>query len=98
MIDLLNEHLLPLKDIANVLPRRKGKKISFSTIWRWAERGLRGVKLETIRCGGTLYTSTEALHKFAEALTTGQPMRVRTSKQRQRAVDAAEAQLKKAGF
>jgi hypothetical protein len=68
-IDLLVESTIPLKEAANVLPRRNGKRINFSTLWRWSMRGVRGVKLETLRIGGTLATSHEALQRFADALT-----------------------------
>jgi len=55
MIDLQTETVLSFKDAADRLPRRRqGKKPHIATIYRWAMRGCRGVKLETLRVGGTL--------------------------------------------
>lgn len=72
MIDLLTEDVLSLAQAADqsVLPRRRGgKRPHASTLYRWATVGCRGVKLETIRFGGTLCTSLEALQRFTAALT-----------------------------
>ncbi|NUP96415.1 MAG: DUF1580 domain-containing protein [Planctomycetaceae bacterium] len=33
---------------------------------RWALHGVRGVRLETVRIGGSVYTSREALSRFIE--------------------------------
>ncbi len=39
-----------------------------ATIWRWATRGVNGVKLETIRLGGgKLWSSEQALTRFIAA-------------------------------
>ena len=43
--------------------------MSISAAYRWCQRGLRGVKLETIRVGGALITSREAVQRFANQLT-----------------------------
>jgi hypothetical protein len=53
---------------------RGGQPPSPATLWRWAARGLRDrtgqlVRLETLRVGGTLATSDEALARFFEALS-----------------------------
>jgi hypothetical protein len=37
-------------------------------LWRWAARGIRGVRLEVVRVGGTTWTSVEALGRFFAAL------------------------------
>lgn len=68
-IDIANEQLLTLKDASSKLPRKNGKKIHHSTIFRWAQRGRRGIRLETIRLGRTIWTSLEALQRFADRLT-----------------------------
>jgi hypothetical protein len=65
-----DEELFALRDAAKFLPlRRCGKQAHPVTLTRWAARGLRGVKLEVLRIGGTLYTTKEALQRFFEALT-----------------------------
>ena len=69
MIDLTAETVLSLTEAAKTLPKRRaGKRPHVATLYRWAKRGLRGVKLETIQVGGTLCTSTEALQRFFEQL------------------------------
>lgn len=68
-IDLQNEHLLTLPEVAGVLPRRNGKNIHATTIWRWTKRGRCRVRLESVRIGGTLYSSREALQRFATRLS-----------------------------
>lgn len=70
MIDIATEELLTLKDACHLLPRRRrGRKPSFSTIWRWALHGVRGVQLETLRVGSTLCTSRESLQRFFAKLS-----------------------------
>jgi hypothetical protein len=69
-----------------------------STIYRWATAGVAGVKLETIRVGGTLCTSFEALQRFFERLTEGNSVRPQTTRQRQREIATAEAELEQAGI
>ena len=48
---------------------RPGKKLSFSTLWRWATKGIRGHRLEVLRVGGALCTSEAALKRFFAKLT-----------------------------
>ena len=71
MIDIQSEELITLSEAAKFVPRRRrGRKVSTSTIYRWASKsGLRGVRLSTIRAGGALCTSVEALQRFFDALT-----------------------------
>lgn len=73
MIDLATENLIPLNEVPKLLPRRRtGRPIHLSAIYRWRQKGIRGIRLETTTLGGTTYTSKEALARFAEALT-GRP-------------------------
>jgi len=70
MIDLRTETILTLAEAASRLPKRRaGKKPHVATLYRWASRGLRGVKLEMLQVGGTTCTSVEALQRFFDALT-----------------------------
>jgi len=71
MIDLLEDSdLLTLREASKILPcGRNGKKPHISTLWRWATHGLHGVKLETVRRGGTVYTSCAALRRFFSELS-----------------------------
>lgn len=76
MINIQLETVVSLSDAANLpqLPRRRcGKRIHSSTIFRWCQKGIRGVRLETIRVGGTLCTSIEAIQRFCNRLTHDAP-------------------------
>lgn len=64
-ISIDSETLLSFPEAARRYPGRP----HVSTIFRWAQRGVRGVTLETILCGGRRFTSSEALQRFAEAVT-----------------------------
>jgi hypothetical protein len=102
-IIVAEELTFPLLDTPKHVPlRRGGKKLHQNTAFRWAKDGVRGVKLETIRIGGTLCTSVEALQRFFERLsaTDGRPEAapsIRTPAARARAIAKAEAELGKLG-
>ena len=65
-INTRTEDILPLADAARrcVPLRSNGRRPSYQSVWRWATKGLRGVKLETVSVGGTLYMSRDALERF----------------------------------
>jgi hypothetical protein len=66
-IDPEKHQLLTLAQVTRLpwLPRlRRGKRITFSAVYRWAVHGIGGVKLETISIGGTMYTTVPALKEF----------------------------------
>lgn len=97
MIDIHREQMLTITSAARELPG----KPHVSTVWRWINRGVRGVTLDTILVGGIRYTSREALQRFCECITAaadGKPAPVRTSRQRQAAIDRAERELTEAGI
>jgi hypothetical protein len=79
MIDLSSERVIPLCRGNRHLPESpRGKRVHPSTLYRWASGGVRGadgthVVLETIRVGGTLYTSVEAVQEFCRRLTGERP-------------------------
>ena len=98
MIDTSNEPLIPIREIPNHLPGAKPHK---ATVWRWVLTGVRGVKLETVLVGGRRYTNATAIERFIQATTAianGEPVPARTSKQRERAIAAAERELAAAGI
>lgn len=59
-LDLLAEDCISLADVTSELPSDPNK----STAWRWAKRGLKGVKLEVVQIGGKAFTSRQALTRF----------------------------------
>jgi hypothetical protein len=71
MFDPQVEPPLPLQDVPKLPWLRgvvAGRKLAFSTLFRWCTRGLYGVKLEAVRVGGVLCTSEPALGRFFSAL------------------------------
>jgi hypothetical protein len=79
------EDFISLKEVPLYLPKRHGKKVHYSTIYRWATKGVRGQVLASILIGGLRYTTVEALHAF----------RLTTAKQQEQSnvVDAIERVL-----
>jgi hypothetical protein len=102
MIDSAHENLIALADVPAHLPdRRGGRRPHVSCIYRWAQRGCRGIRLETIQIGGTSCTSSEALQRFFEALTVarnGEQPAARTARQRVKAVELANSELERSGW
>ena len=72
-IDIHAETVVTLAEAAKRLPPRgRGKRPHVATLYRWAQKGCRGIRLETIRIGGSLCTSLEALQRFCDRLTQAQ--------------------------
>lgn len=70
MIDITTEELIPLRGVPKRLPPRPdGGRIHISAVYRWVSRGIHGVVLESVRIGGSTYTSAEALARWAVRLT-----------------------------
>jgi hypothetical protein len=98
-IDPFTEGTIPFSEAARRLPRmRNGRPVSPATLWRWASHGLRGVRLETVRVGGTTCTSLEALRRFFERIGSNvgdPPITAQPSTQR---AEAAAAELNRIGI
>jgi hypothetical protein len=80
MIDPEVEPLITLAQATKLkwLPRlRRGRPITFSAFYRWAVHGLGGVKLETLRVGGTMFTTSAAIKRFFAELPS-RPLRTRS--------------------
>ena len=70
LIALTQEKIIPLRDVPKHLPPRpNGKKLHISACYRWIGPGIRGIRLESIKVGGTTCTSLEAIQRFSERLT-----------------------------
>jgi hypothetical protein len=89
LIDIQWEKLILLCEAAAILPGRP----SVTTLWRWRTRGIRGRKLESISIGGRVYTTVEALERFAQHNAIETQVGIRTPAQRARAIRAAEREL-----
>ena len=99
MIDLAVETAFPLNELWKHVPARNGRRLHIATAHRWAARGLRGVRLEYVQCGGTRCTTVEALGRFFAQLTDptadAEP---RTDAQRSRAARKVERELDRVGI
>ncbi len=96
-IDINSESLVTVNEAPKSIPHHP----HVATVWRWVYKGVRGVKLDTVTIGGRRYTSKEAIERFIEAGTAvanGEPVPVRSSKQRARALAQAERELAAAGI
>jgi hypothetical protein len=85
-IDLMIESPpVPLADVPDLpcIPRRRlGRKLHRSTVFRWVNPGVRGVRLEVIRVGNVLCTSLAALERFFQRLAALPPAAARPSDRR----------------
>ena len=67
-MDINSEHLIPIKDMPKHLPPRStGGRVHISAVYRWMTHGVKGVRLESVKIGGSRYTSKQALQRFTDA-------------------------------
>lgn len=64
------EQILTLNEARRLpfLKGRFGNRISLRTLHRWRSRGVGGIRLDSMKCGGTVVTSVEAVHRFLAQL------------------------------
>lgn len=96
MSDFDAEELLSLNEARRYFPGRP----SLSTCWRWALRGVRGVKLATIVRGGRRFVSRTAIREFITATTAAANAAAPAAAPESRAVAIrnADAELRDAGI
>jgi hypothetical protein len=97
MIDPTLEPPIALADVPKIrwLPKRP----HICSVFRWAQKGLRGHRLEVISIGGTRCTSEAALVRFFERISDPTaPIQTTTTAQRARQVEATNRRLEKAGW
>lgn len=87
---IASETLLTIPEAAREIPP---KGVDVATVWRWVLRGTRGRKLESVLIGGRRYTSREALARFSQPAIHQPGSSKPTSRQRERQIAAAEAEL-----
>jgi hypothetical protein len=107
-MSILQESKVTLYEAAGLLPgSRPGKRVNFSTVWRWVMRGVLAgdgvtrVRLEAVRIGAKWITSHEAISRFSAALTPdldGSAATARTPVERNRAASAASKRLEAIGI
>ena len=65
------DQYIPLSQVPRLpfLPRRRrGRKLHTSTVYRWSDPGLHGVRLRFVKCGGVRCTTVSWLKEFFRAL------------------------------
>lgn len=64
MITKTPEKYIPLAEAAKLFPAR----LHIATVYRWAQKGFRGIKLRSIRVGHRVYTTPEDVEAFLQAI------------------------------
>lgn len=59
-----DERVMTLGEAAGWLERRFGRRPNAASVWRWANKGVKGVHLATISLGRYRYTTVSALERF----------------------------------
>lgn len=82
-----------------LVPRRSGRAVHLSVPYRWIKRGIKGQRLESCRCGGSICTSASALIRFFRRTSAAdEPAGVRMPSRRQDHVARVDEQLANAGL
>jgi hypothetical protein len=92
MTDTWSKNYYSLREAAAILPGRP----HVSTLARWRLRGIKGVRLITKKIGGRRVVESAELERFIEAVTAAADSvstPIRTSRERQRAIEASEREL-----
>ncbi len=94
MQSLLTESRLTLSQLA------QREHVNVATVWRWCQKGARGVRLESLAVGGRRVTSQEAFERFIAATNpeAAATPPAPTPHERRKAIAAAERELAKAGI
>jgi hypothetical protein len=58
------EQVKTFTEAAGLLERKFGRRPNAATIYRWATKGVKGVRLDTIALGRYRYTTESALERF----------------------------------
>ena len=68
---IMSEDVLSITQARAELASITGVRPDKATMHRWIHRGVGGVKLDAIRLGSSVFTSTQALTRFIAARTAG---------------------------
>ena len=72
-VEAFGDRVMSLAEAAEWFERRFGRRPHTASIWRWATKGVKGVKLETISMGRYRYTTSAALEKFVSETSIAGP-------------------------
>ena len=84
--------LIPIEQVPRLLPGNP----HISTIHRWRTRGVRGVRLSSVRLGGRRLVPREALVEFIKSITSvvdGGKVTTGDHASRRRTIEAAETEV-----
>ena len=87
MNDLLSESRITLTDLA----KREG--VNCCTVWRWANRGVKSIRLETYSRGGRRFTTLPAFERWIAKINGENRPAGRTPRQREADQRRAEREL-----
>jgi hypothetical protein len=76
---------MPIKAVPAFLQPHLGHRVSYATVFRWASKGVSGVRLQTLYVAGQRYTTPSAISDFlnaSSAAKSGKPQQ-QTEKERQ---------------
>jgi len=100
VVALQTDNSLPGKGMSlTELARAIG--VSSSSVWRWSQRGVRGIRLETYCVGGRRFVDPRAYDRFClqcTAVSSGKTPEIRTNRQRATEISRAEQELKGEGI
>jgi hypothetical protein len=94
LVDLEHDRLLSFREAAAMLP---SGGVNLSTLHRWRQKGVRGHVLQTVMVGGRRYIPLRSLEDFVAALSGGPVVTAERSRDRERRVARARAELRARG-
>jgi hypothetical protein len=99
IVSILDEEVIRISEVPDLpFMRGRGNKVSLATLWRWVNNGLKGVRLETVKIGGTRCTSVQAVQRFIRAHNGGASVEVRTPARRLKERERAKVMLTSEGI
>ena len=66
--ELRDDNPMSLTDAATYLGKVTGRKPHVSTLWRWCQKGCKGVRLDSICVGGKRFVTVAAIERFIDEL------------------------------
>lgn len=98
-VAISNEHELVELSTArqDLIPKRGGKSISPTTMWRWVTKGCCGVCLEVRYVGSVPYTSRDMVNRFIDKVTEARILK-QTSEQSHHCDEVSDEELRDAGL
>jgi hypothetical protein len=61
--------LIPFAEVPDLLPKHRGKRVHTASVFRWVQRGIKGVRLHAVQAGGRRCTTRAWLSEFFVALS-----------------------------